>query len=238
LLYVLQVARSRTRDAPDEPGKTATLRGTVEPTRTRAERRARARGDDTRARVIAEAAACVIEEGFTAASASRIAERAGVTWGVIQYHFGDRAGLFSAVVLAGFEHFQACIDEAQIPDAPTRDHIAAVVDAGWRAYGSPISRASLEILVNTRASRHRDPEHAAQLIDLARGRNRIGEQLLSVTDGGATRQPVDQLLWAALRGFAMTMMFNPGDHEFAGERAALVDVLSVYLDAGPSARGG
>jgi AcrR family transcriptional regulator len=238
LLYVLQVARPSGREPPSEPAKTATLRGAVEPTRERAERRARARGDDTRARVIAEAAACVIEEGFAAASASRIAERAGVTWGVIQYHFGDRAGLFSAVVLAGFEHFRACIDEAPIPDAPTRDHIAAVVDAGWRAYGSRLSRASLEILVNTRASRHRDPEHAAELIDLARGRNRIGEQLLSPKDGRRTRQPVDQLLWAALRGFAMTMMLHPGEHEFAAERAALVDVLSGYLEAGPSVRSG
>jgi AcrR family transcriptional regulator len=188
--------------------------------------------------VIAEAAACIIDEGFSAASASRIAERAGVTWGVIQYHFGDRAGLFSAVVLAGYEHFRECIDAATIPDTPTRDHLEAVVDAGWRAYGSPLSRASLEILVNTRASRHRDPEHAAELIDLARGRNRIGEQLLSVVGRDRARQPVDQLLWAALRGFAMTMMFNPGDHEFAAERAALVDVLTVYLEAGLSRRSG
>jgi TetR/AcrR family transcriptional regulator, regulator of cefoperazone and chloramphenicol sensitivity len=188
--------------------------------------------------VIAEAAACIIDEGFSAASASRIAERAGVTWGVIQYHFGDRAGLFSAVVLSGYEHFRACIDAAEIPDTPTRDHLEAVVDAGWRAYGSPLSRASLEILVNTRASRHRDPEHAAELIHLARGRNRIGEQLLSVTGGGEARQPIDQLLWAALRGFAMTMMFNPGEHDFAAERAALVDVLTVYLEAGPSVRSG
>jgi AcrR family transcriptional regulator len=179
----------------------------------------------------------VIEEGFAAASASRIAERAGVTWGVIQYHFGDRAGLFSAVVLAGFEHFRACIDEAEIPDAPTRDHVHAVVDAGWRAYGSPISRASLEILVNTRAARDRDPEHAAELIELARGRNRIGEQLLAGSGAGLTR-PIDQLLWGALRGFAMTMMFNPGEHDFAAERAALVDVLTVYLEAGPSVRSG
>jgi AcrR family transcriptional regulator len=209
-----------------------TLRAAVEPTRERGERRPRARGDDTRARVIAEAAACIIDEGFVAASASRIAERAGVTWGVIQYHFGDRAGLFSAVVLAGYEHFRACIDEAEIPDAPTRAHLEAVVDAGWRAYGSPLSRASLEILVNTRASRHRDPEHAAELIELARGRNRIGEQLLSVTRDGSARHQIDQLVWAALRGLAMTLMFNPEEHEFAAERAALVDVLTVYLEAG------
>ena len=29
----------------------------------------------------------------------------------------------------------------------------------------------------------------------------------------------------------MTMMFNPGEHSFAAERAALVEVLTSYLDA-------
>jgi AcrR family transcriptional regulator len=172
----------------------------------------------------------VVDEGFAAASASRIAERAGVTWGVIQYHFGDRAGLLSAVVHAGYEHFRACLDEADIPAGPTRERVSAIVDAGWEAYGSPLGRAAFEILVNTRASRRSDPEHAGELVELARGRNRIGEQLLADDRDFRSELPIDQLLWGALRGFAMTMMFNPGEHSFAAERAALVEVLGTYLD--------
>src|ERR1700755_1346841 len=60
------------------------------------------RADRTRATVIDETVRCVIEEGFAAASANHITERAGVTWGVIQYHFGDRDGLMMAVVDRGF----------------------------------------------------------------------------------------------------------------------------------------
>ena len=52
--------------------------------------------------VIDETVRCVLEEGFGAASAKHITERAGVTWGVIQYHFGDRDGLLMAVVDQGF----------------------------------------------------------------------------------------------------------------------------------------
>ncbi len=208
----------------------ATLAGAVPPTRAPTPKRSRARGDETRARLIAEAAACVVEEGFAAASASRIAERAGVTWGVIQYHFGDRAGLLSAVVLAGYEHFRAYLDDAEIPEGPTRERVAAIVDAGWEAYGSRLGRASFEILVNTRASRTHDPQHAGELVELARGRNRIGERLLGDGRSTAAEAPVDQLLWAALRGFAMTMMFNPGERSFASERAALVEVLTAHLD--------
>jgi AcrR family transcriptional regulator len=185
------------------------------------------KGDETRRRVIAEAASCVIEEGFAAASANRIAARAGVTWGVIQYHFGDRAGLLSAVVEAGYEQFRAVFGEVRDVNAPLRDRVAGVVDAGWRAYGSPLGRASLEILINTRSARALDPEHAAALLEQARGRNRVGEALLGTGDEARS---VEQLLWAALRGFAMTLMFTPNDHDFASERAELVDVLTAALD--------
>jgi AcrR family transcriptional regulator len=220
--------RRSTRRPP--PRRGATLAAAVEPMRDRGDRRARPRGDTTRERVIAEAAACVVDEGFAGASASRIAERAGVTWGVIQYHFGDRAGLFSAVAHAGYEQFQACLDDAPMPETPLRARVAAVVDAGWRAYGSPLGRASLEILINTRSSRASDPEHAAELLESARGRNRIGEQLLGSRRPGRSRGAIEQLLWAALRGFAMTLMFTPSDHDFAAEREALVDVLTAALE--------
>ncbi len=169
----------------------------------------------------------MIEEGFAAASASRIAARAGVTWGVIQYHFGDRAGLLSAVVEAGYEQFHSTLEEVRDRDAPLRDRVADVVDASWRAYGSPLGRASLEILINTRSARALDPEHAAALLEQARGRNRVGEALLGTGDEA---RAVEQLLWAALRGFAMTLMFTPSDHDFAVERAELVDVLTRALD--------
>src|ERR1700730_15905945 len=194
--------------APRHARARETLARHVEPVRDRNERGARQRGDDTRARVISEAAACVIEEGFPKASANRIAQRAGVTWGVIQYHFGDRAGLFSAVVFAGCEQARACLEEATIPDRPVRARVAAVVDAGWQAYGSPLGLASFEILINTRASREDDPEHAAELVEMARGVHRIGARLLA--EGGRrrrSRHSVEALLWAALRGFAMTLMF-------------------------------
>jgi AcrR family transcriptional regulator len=183
--------------------------------------------------VITEAAACVIEEGFAGASASRIAQRAGVTWGVIQYHFGDRAGLFSAVTRAGHEDFQRCLDAAPIPEGPLRARVAAVVDAGWLAYGSPLGRASFEILINTRPSRANDPDHAAELIEWARGRNRLGGLLLRGRRPARTRDATEQLLWAALRGFAMTLMFVPSDDDFAAERTALVDVLTAVLEHEP-----
>ena len=108
------------------------------------------------------------------------------------------------------------------------------MDAGWQAYQSPLSRASFEILINTRASRNDDPDHAAQLIEMARGVHRLGARLLADGDGHTTGRSVEALLWAALRGFAMTNMFTPDDYDFASERQTLINVLTTFLQQAPA----
>src|SRR5471030_900495 len=102
---------------------------------------AQAHADRTRASIIDETVRCVLEEGFGAASAKHIAERAGVTWGVIQYHFGDRNGLLAAVVDSGFEGLRLATATAAVPTGPTRERVAALVDATWDAFSTPTSRA-------------------------------------------------------------------------------------------------
>src|SRR5437868_2412221 len=111
------------------------------------------RADRTRALVIDETIRCIVEEGFAAASAKHIAERAGVTWGVIQYHFGDRDGLLAAVVESGFDELRARMATVGVPQGSSRKQVTALVDAAWAAFSTPTSRASLEILVATRARR-------------------------------------------------------------------------------------
>ena len=44
---------------------------------------------------------CILEEGLYRASSNRIAKRAGVTWGVIQHHFGTREALLLATFQEG-----------------------------------------------------------------------------------------------------------------------------------------
>src|SRR3984957_2846779 len=57
-----------------------------------------ARVERTRAAGIDETVRCIIDEGFAPPSVRRITGRAGVTWGVVQYHFGYLDGLLMAVL--------------------------------------------------------------------------------------------------------------------------------------------
>ncbi len=213
----------------------ASLDGFVQPMRTKDGRRPAAKGDETRRRIIDEAARCVLEEGFAAASANRIAQRSGVTWGVIQYHFGDRATLFSAVVEAGYDEFRGIVEGAEVPTGDVRERIGAIVDVGWQAFSSPLGRASIEILVNTRAHRSDDPAHAGQLIEMARGLHLVLDDAFP-TVGETGPAAVRNVVWAALRGFVLALMMSPVDFDFAQERALLVDMVASYLEGQERAR--
>jgi AcrR family transcriptional regulator len=189
------------------------------------------RGDRTRAAIVEETVRCVIEEGFAAASANHIAERAGVTWGVIQYHFGDRNGLLAAVVSHGYRQFRGAIESVSVPEGPDRERVAAVVDAAWAAFASPESRASLEILVATRAGR--DRAQGAELAAMARGMRRLGGKLVGHTPSGRAEGAVlGEVLWATLRGLVLSQMLSTRPLDSRAERGVLVDLLTSYLGVG------
>ena len=196
------------------------------PAPTRPPGGAQARGDRTRAAIIDEAVRTILDEGVAAASAKHIAERAGVTWGVIQYHFGSRDGLFAAVVGTGFDALKQTMAQLELPVGPTRERLQALVDAAWSAFSSPTSRASLEILVATRPGR--DPTLGEPLEAMARELRRLGRSL-----AGRGRPEVGDLVWAVLRGLVLEQMVVTEPVDTDRQRSMLVDVLSVYFGADP-----
>jgi len=201
--------------------------GSVLPTRKVG--RAQQRGDRTRAAIIEETVRCINEEGFAAASANHIATRAGVTWGVIQYHFGDRNGLLSAVIADGFLRFRRAIESVPVPDGPSHRRVEAVVEAAWAAFSSPESRASFEILISARAGR--DEQRVDELEDMARDMRALSRVLVgSRSDSRGQDVVIGEVLWATLRGLVMAQMLTARHIDTVRERALLVDLISGLLD--------
>ena len=196
---------------------------------TRKVSRAQLRGDRTRDAIIGETVRCINEEGFAAASASHIAERAGVTWGVIQYHFGDRNGLLSAVIADGFQSFRRSIESVSVPAGPSRQRVEAVVEAAWAAFSSPESRASFEILISARAGR--DQIQVGELESMARNMRALSGVLVgNRVDLGGQDAVVGEVLWATLRGLVMAQMLTSRTINSSRERALLVDLITGLLD--------
>jgi AcrR family transcriptional regulator len=114
------------------------------PRRTQEERSAA-----TRQKVIEAAIECIAEEGFRRATTTRVARRAGVTWGAIQHQFGDKDSILRAVMQRGVEELR---DELKnIPaDPPLRERVHLVIRRIWDVFNRPFYRAFLEVALATR----------------------------------------------------------------------------------------
>jgi TetR/AcrR family transcriptional regulator, regulator of cefoperazone and chloramphenicol sensitivity len=183
----------------------------------------RKRGDDTRAKIIDETVHCVVEEGFSAATAKHVAERAGVTWGVIQYHFGDRNGLLMAVVDDGVAKLVESLSSAEVSDLPLEQRLETVVDIAWNCYSSPTSLAAFEILRATRGSLgETSRKHLLDMNDAISGLGRL------ISDDPADRA-VAEVIWAALRGMVLVEMIMSAPIDWERERRTLVEMAKQYL---------
>ena len=190
----------------------------VSPTRrTRAPRK---RGDDTRAKIIDETVRCIVEEGFAAATAKHVAERAGVTWGVIQYHFGDRNGLLMAVVDDGVARLLESLSSADVSELPMRERVEVVVDTAWSCYSSPTSMAAFEILRANRAGSSR-----RHLLKMNAAINQLGPL---ITEDPANDGVAD-VIWATLRGVVLAQMIVGTPVDWQRERRALIEMVTHYL---------
>ncbi|MDP2313109.1 MAG: TetR/AcrR family transcriptional regulator [Pseudomonadota bacterium] len=74
-------------------------------------------GDDTRERILEAAAPLFATEGFAGASTRAIAQASGVNIATLAYHFGDKRGLYAALV----DRTYARLVDVEIPGADEPD---------------------------------------------------------------------------------------------------------------------
>ena len=152
-----------------------------------------------------------------------------MTWGVIQYHFGDRDGLLMAVADQGFADLLATLRTLPPPAAETdtRQRVEQVVNAAWEAMSSATSRAAIEILIGTRATR--GTAAAKHLNRLAKTFAELGSTVGADLD--ATQSvAIGDLLLSNLRGLVATQLIMARPVDTASDRAILADVISSYID--------
>ena len=196
--------------------------------------------ESTRARVLDAAVACILDEGFYRASSNKIAKRAGVTWGVIQYHFGTREALLVAVHERGLEELDRCLTGAVIVGDTVEARLESFVDALWSYYRRPEFLAYMQVVLNL----SHDPTTAESTrLALKTSQDRVGARLPALGRGVLGDGPSDaeveetaRFLYNVVRGLALDQELldaMPVEHssaeQFDAQRAELVRVLARSL---------
>ena len=203
-------------------------------------RRTGAQDSISRQRVIDAAIACILDEGFYRASSNKIAKRAGVTWGVIQYHFGTREALMLAVLEEGTQRLNDIVVTAEITGETVTERVAQYMDILVKYYGSTDYLAFSQVLINLT----HDPRTSQQTREtMARigesvnpELNRLQRKVLAGT--GIRRQAVRSLLFHSLRGLALshvmleTLPEQPHTpRHFPEQRRLLAEALGMLIEA-------
>ena len=103
---------------------------------------------ETRARVMAAVVESMAEVGYQKTTAAEIARRAGVTWGAVQHHFGDKDGILMAVLEDSFNRFADLLGEPPDAAADLEVRVSLFVERSWAHFSSAHYRSTFEILLN------------------------------------------------------------------------------------------
>ena len=88
----------------------------------------------TRATILAAATAEFAAHGLSGARVDRIAERAGTNKRMLYYYFGDKEGLWLAVLEAAYEHIRGEEMKLKLSDLPPADGVRALCEFTWRYF--------------------------------------------------------------------------------------------------------
>ena len=196
---------------------------------------------DTRDRVVGAAIDCINDLGFyRGSSTNEIARRAGVTWGVIQYYFGNREGLMLAVLEEGANHMVETVEAAQIDGSSAAERMAQLINAFSAHYARPDYIASLQVLLNM----DHDPRTSSEVrktmqLVAERSNAHVRRLLRDALGPAATRPDVATTIFLAIRGFALSQQLldsmaydtvAPKQDRGQRHRRLLAQILAPYVE--------
>lgn len=191
--------------------------------------------EKTRQAIVDAAVHCLASEGYHRATSNRIAREAGLTWGVIQYHFGDREGIYRAVLDTIIDAYVLELDQlAQRGEGlPVRERLQLLADTVWPLLNQPAYIATMELLVNLA----RNPEAGINTRSHVRRWSQrmagLWQQIFpEFPEGHPGSAAARQIFFAALRGFIDNRLIGQWSRQQppAGLLPALVQACAVLLD--------
>lgn len=120
-----------------------------------------AKSEAARRKILEAIVGLIKEGGYANATAARIAERSGLTWGAVQHHFGDKEQVVGAVTNLAHDKMKARMADPALRKGSLADRASLFIDRMWEHYQDDVLLAALEILLATRGFHAQTPAHWA-----------------------------------------------------------------------------
>ena len=188
------------------------------------------RSEQTRRALIDSAIHVLNERGFNGATAAIIAERAGVTRGAVQHHFGTAQGLFIAVM----RHVARARRGPVRPDTAGRGSVASrirdLIDEYRLLYEGPDGMALLEIWLGAGHDELLRDEVDALMKRITERRVEHWRTVLAdIPLSDADIVTLRGVMVSALRGAAIHRSFSRDPAEAARQVRLFVDMAEAWL---------
>jgi AcrR family transcriptional regulator len=186
----------------------------------------------TQQRLLEATVGCLVDHGWSGATTTVIAERAGVSRGAQLHHYPTRA----ALVLAAVEHLadrratEIRAEATQLTDR-AEDRVDQVIDMLAAAFTGPLFVAALEVWVAART----DGELRAALVPLearvGREMHRLAVDLLGVDESRPGAREAVQATLDLLRGLGVANLLSDDSHRRHALLGAWKRQLSTMIGA-------
>jgi len=167
-----------------------------------------AKSKATQERIVNAVISLINEKGYSSASSTEIARRAGVTWGAVQHHFGNKEDILEEVLARSHRKFQQTLGASRFTTGDPLRRVAKYVDAAWYHYQGEEYMATLEILLATRG--HGKPAHDIS-ISRSRGEHlKLGRRIFH--DSKASDKTLGEAIYLVhcmLTGILVEMALEP-----------------------------
>ncbi|HET6449361.1 MAG TPA: TetR/AcrR family transcriptional regulator [Conexibacter sp.] len=200
-------------------------------TSTRARRTQEERRAATRSALLDAALACLVEHGYEGTTTGRVCERAGVSRGAHQHHFGTRPALVAAALeeLAMRRLDEIRREVASLPQGEAR--VEQALEAIWGWFTGPLFQASIDLAAAARTDRELRAQLAPVEARLSQGTLRCCREMLAPGSEDRSRDQLIQMTLGTVRGLALLPILQPGSRSAAKQwtfaRDRLVDLFRV-----------
>jgi len=198
------------------------------------QRKATDKRERTRAQVLRAAVEYIREEGLAAATASKIAQRCNLSWGVIQYHFSDRDGLLLAILEESVGSLRDLLLGLNDNELEASARVGALVDIIWSLMRRDTYRVLLEIQLHLASDQSRIAISTEKAVEMRQTLRDAWLDCFPECDPERVKR-AERLATASLRGWAVEHAINPRRGMATAERNGLVDALSFLLGLCPNA---